>query len=67
MTILPTTDSKLHMMSSANQPSPTSANAETAIAYAPDAAPEDWAPSLQQVLLESRERWRAFFFFSCCS
>lgn len=27
---------------------------------APEAASEDWVPSLQQVLLESRERWRDF-------
>lgn len=47
-------------MSSARKPSPANGTAETNNACPPDAAPESWGPSLQQALLESRERWRAF-------
>jgi len=60
MTILP--NHGLETAHHVQRQPPPSANgtAVTDIACPPDAAPEDWAPSLQEVLLESRERWRAF-------
>ena len=52
------------MMPSASHPSPPCCPEEIDIGCPPGAAAEDWVPSLQQVLLESRERWRAFTMMS---